>query len=895
MNMRTLAASALLALILSPLALPARAAQPSPALQEIYALQAEIAHVLLDMNTSGSGKAAPSRASAVKDQIRRLDSLIGLDDEKMNAVTALGAWVVERPKSGLAVEHLSKIVRFADATALNWRVQPAGDDVTACLRAVETDLTRPLRLRLPENGVVWIRISAPHAGIFAYDTIITEFDTRMSLYRDCRDIDRVPLHSSDDAIGLGSIVGFDAKGAGETRIIKLERVGGRGDLAIAKGGAALSISGRVTRSEGGAPIANVRVVAMNQYRHSGTTDSDGQYQIYVYSEGPHLVRTDGYFPVEDDALVNEAYPNVQCMSNFLLYFDDCIGPLEQVTVVAGQPVTDIDFALSPGATILGRLTDEVTQAPVEGASAVAILATPPSGQVIKRSALTDSSGRFRIRGLPSSSWIMEFQDTRFVLERWNNFVCGSSQGSVLCPDDAGDPLTVAAGETISVVASLTPFDSMPIRVTSAGSPLQASVDVFTAAGQFLGVYASTSDGIVHAGPLPDGVYRFRANASNHLGQIYGGPNCYADCDARMLEGATVFSPLAAGITLSIELSPLPRISGTVVRADNGLPLANARVALVPQNGGLGSTALSNGDGVFESAKVLPGLYLAHVAMKGYIDVLHAAVPCEELSPFTSCGPATPIVVSANAPPPSIRFELSPAGSISGHVGTSVDSQLAPNQVYFSRLSPNGAILQSEVLTTSGGRYLAGDVPPGTHRVVMDAQGYRPQLFAGLDCDNSSPSTSFVCPIASATPLTWTGTELVAGIDFILTPNYSRLIRVLDAENLQPLSGIAIDQWSLDRNWVTSSVTDANGLASLLITNPVSSSDFVVLTSTDNNRGYINQVYDAATCAVGTSAYEGTCSLSGATLVPVSNDNNASYPPIQFLLRSAIPLFQSGFE
>ncbi len=62
--------------------------------------------------------------------------------------------------------------------------------------------------------------------------LVSEFDTKLSVYRDCRDIGAESKQISDDTVGLGSIVGLDAKTAGQTFLIKLERKGGVGSLAV---------------------------------------------------------------------------------------------------------------------------------------------------------------------------------------------------------------------------------------------------------------------------------------------------------------------------------------------------------------------------------------------------------------------------------------------------------------------------------------------------------------------------------------------------------------------------------------------------------------------------------------------------------------------------------------
>ncbi len=146
-------------------------------------------------------------------------------------------------------------------------------------------------------------------------------------------------------------------------------------------------------------------------------------------------------------------------------------------------------------------------------------------------------------------------------------------------------------------------------------------------------------------------------------------------------------------------------------------------------------------------------------------------------------------------------------------------------------------------------------------------------------------------------MTLTAGENRDDIDFAVVPTQYRMVRVIDETTGSPLAGITIDQWSLAGQWMYGPATDSEGWA-LIRPNSIDGTAenfYAVQVSTDSLGRYIDEVYDHHACPAGTSVYRAGCSLAGAAAVLVSDDLNQVFPPIEIRLRSAIPLFSSGFE
>ena len=166
------------------------------------------------------------------------------------------------------------------------------------------------------------------------------------------------------------------------------------DAQLSTGG---SISGTVTDGAGD-PLAGVYVSLGPSYAAAAVTGADGSYQIGALAAGSYTVRFEGD------------------IGYFTEWFDDAPDEASATPVVVGrdQVVSGIDAQLFDGAAISGTVTDEDGD-PLEG---ITVSVRGPT----RRSAITGPNGFYRLAGLTSGKYIVQFEDSddRYVAEYFDD-------------------------------------------------------------------------------------------------------------------------------------------------------------------------------------------------------------------------------------------------------------------------------------------------------------------------------------------------------------------------------------------------------------------------------------------------------------------------------------------
>jgi len=124
--------------------------------------------------------------------------------------------------------------------------------------------------------------------------------------------------------------------------------------------AAESLVGTVTAAGTGQPLVSASVQllgwtgsALIGPPRTTATDADGRYAFSGLADGQYQLRTFGVL-----GYIDEWYGNVACPRG------SCPGRIGiPVTVAAGQAAPVVDFALEPGGTITGFVTDAGTRMP----------------------------------------------------------------------------------------------------------------------------------------------------------------------------------------------------------------------------------------------------------------------------------------------------------------------------------------------------------------------------------------------------------------------------------------------------------------------------------------------------------------------------------------------------
>ncbi len=539
-------------LLLAP-AVTAIAATPSADLDELHQRQFRYARAMMQLNQIEGFERGPSidallrqerEAKAKRAEERWRDSA----DVRAQSMDEFAKAVERVASEQRAKRTMSRQWQIDEPYPSHWSV--SGNEAAAadCARAIEHPLGQPLRIEMSRDGVAWLRVVAPGKGYWAFDTLVSEFDTKLSVYRDCRDIGAESKQISDDTVGLGSIVGLDAKTAGQTFLIKLERKGGVGSLAIAKSVLAGSISGRVRAAETG---AGIRYAVVSFFRSDGanqaslTTNEEGVYSATLYEPGNYYLRARGpdspYGTTGTEAGYSAgAYPSASCASISDFSIEFCSGEVSAISVLDDSNISDIDLSLHRGGSISGVISAELGGA-IPNASIFAILAEDAGEQVTRRMATSDAGGRYRLDDLPPGGWRVEFAHPEHQSERWNDVACTGGLPNA-CAAGAGNPIETSVDSSFRADAALRADAYIRFRITREGeAAYQGGAFVYDASGQEVGYeYCYQTPCVVSVGPLTPGYYRAKLGASDSYYLVYGGANCIRYCDnSELLAGQLI--------------------------------------------------------------------------------------------------------------------------------------------------------------------------------------------------------------------------------------------------------------------------------------------------------------------------------------------------------------------
>ena len=200
------------------------------------------------------------------------------------------------------------------------------------------------------------------------------------------------------------------------------------DFILDTGG---TLTGHVHQAEGGAPIANAFVYAMDenfQYIAGSHTDDTGVYAIPL--------RSGQYF----------VYANAEGYGG--LYYGGYDDPLATRVTILQDENTAIDFLLSPQATISGNVYESDGLTPVEGAYVDAWPLAGGQGM----GATTDENGAFTIGGIATGEYVARASKDGYVEEfyleadRWGT---ATAIQSVQPNDSPGIDFTLELAGSIS--------------------------------------------------------------------------------------------------------------------------------------------------------------------------------------------------------------------------------------------------------------------------------------------------------------------------------------------------------------------------------------------------------------------------------------------------------------
>jgi len=434
------------------------------------------------------------------------------------------------------------------------------------------------------------------------------------------------------------------------------------------------ISGRVTDAASGQLIANGLVSLSGM-----TTDS-----------APSTL-TDGYGRYEFAELPADTYA-IECSAEGYVH-----RTVEDAEVTLGS-ATYVDFAMTVGGTINGRIVSSNDGAPIEGANVLATCeGCPPLA------AKTDEDGAYSITGLSSGTW-------RVV-----------AMGDGWVTSEAVD-LLVAAPNPVSQDFVLVPGATITGMVTdSEGQPIErATVTAFGEAE--IGMAQTDEAGCYEINGLPGGEYSVEARSDRHVSQAI---------DHQVLSEGQVLTGL------DFSLCEGKTVEGIVTEADGVTPIEGAEVHL-EDSVGKNCLATTSSDGTFSISVLEPGVYFLQVGASGRIT-------CHKMVEVPALGSLAPLEVS-----------LSSGGSIAGAVTLEDGSTPLANALVTCFRSD---VIVEMVLTHPDGTYLISGLPSDTYTVVVsdEMRGFEP-----AQATVTAPDLSVVNFISGAGVLRGTVTDASDG-------------------------------------------------------------------------------------------------------------------------------------
>ena len=575
-----------------------------------------------------------------------------------------------------------------------------------------------------------------------------------------------------------------------------------------------SISGIVTDASNGLPLAGVTVKVYERCGRSlynvatATTGGAGTYTT------PATLATGVYFVSAESPgdYVDAVYSGLLCVGPCLYY----PGPLDAgtpVTVSSPNATPGINFALSPGGTITGKVT-RASDGTALANERLELLTTSGGSAGYTQ---TDATGTYVFTGVPTGSYFV-WADSNAYLPEFNDGTHWAFWDTL--PDRS---VSVAAGATVSNVdIALDAGGHISGAITLDTAPSTSdvgSVEFYHPDGTYVDFVVPESPYTSYLSKaLPAGTYIAVFDAWTYIPALYGGSTCFRTCD--LSQGTPIVVP--DGVTvpgIDFALQKGGSISGKLT--SGGVALSSGRVEVFDEAGHLALQAWTGGTYVTDTA--LPsGNYYVRASAEGKVGALYGAVACSGCDVTTG----TPVTVTRGSTTPNIDVALSSGARLSGRVADAPAGTPLGGSV--SVYSASGARTASAYADCATGSYVADEaLAPGNYFAVASGSGRRRQAWPGRDCGSEpalSPSQS-VCDPTIGTPITVSGATDVSGVDFDLRRQY--VAQDMKGFGLSHIlwrhTGGALYVWALfdkqvlgaylppiGTNWVVQAIGDFNG-------------------------------------------------------------------------------------
>lgn len=526
------------------------------------------------------------------------------------------------------------------------------------------------------------------------------------------------------------------------------------------------------------------------------TDQLGNYLIEGITPG------DYYLGASAEGFISQYYEN-----------SDSTNGAASVGVAPSNDTADIDFLLSAGGSISGRVFQSDGTTPISGAQ---VSASSAQGNYLGSDS-TGSDGHYTIRGLGTAVYIVSVSAAGYLDQYYDNstFSRSAEPVSVIAPDETANiNFKLILGGMISGYVyqddGTTPIPGARIEAwdLNFGYSRQAIADL-------------TGSYIVKG--LSSGSYYVTARAPGYLSEYYDGVSSKSAATVV----SVIFSENTAGIDFTLDSGG--SISGRVCQADGTTPISGASVQARGAQGGNGS-AITDSNGNYTILGLMSDTYQVSASAADYLSEYYN-------------GAAAPVAVSVPGIVPDINFSLDWGGTISGCVYQADGT----TPISGALVKANGVNNNSGSATTgSDGNYIIRGLAWDNYRVNAFAPYYLTQYYNGL------ASAGVATPVHVVPP------DNTSKIDFSLKLGGMISGRVLEADGTTPISGAAVRAEGMTSGYSSAS-TNTNGYYTI---RGLLSDDYKVSATA---AGYLIEYYNGAS-----SSSARLVSVSAPNIVPDIN-------------------------
>lgn len=608
------------------------------------------------------------------------------------------------------------------------------------------------------------------------------------------------------------------------------------DFVLDPGG---RVSGTVTSTSTGLPLAGVTVSLIDAGETvpftKGVTDVNGVFT----SEGGTVAGNVYAVTLNQIGYQNELFDNVKC--------EDCQPSAEggSLFVVAGTGTTGgLNFALDPGGSVSGTVTDG-NGVPL----ANVIIDFEAADFSFSFGAMTDASGHYTTSGQIAGTYYPHtINHQGYVDKAYGDVICHQNYCNAVA---VGAPVTVVVGATTSNINFTLPAGG---RISGAvtngpgGAPVpidtgNAAIAIFNSAGVFVTPTLTDGSGLYTTQDLPPGIYYLQTqNVPGFGNQLYNAIGC-SGC---LVQTGTPVTITAGNTTggVNFPLAAGGSISGTVTNAAGGAAINGVSVQVFSSTGGGVGNANTNASGVYTVSGLAPGSYYVRTNQGGaFINEVYNDIPCQQCALTTSGAPL--VAVTAGATTTNINFALATGGRISGFVMNATGGAAIQNvQV---QLFNSQSVQMGSVTTQANGSYITAGLPGGTYYVrTNNTLGFVNELYNDIAC----PIT--VCQASDGAPITVTTGVTTSAINFALNATGGRISGKVTNAGGAPLQNVTVQTYNTLGRLLGGVQTDAAGNYSTQ-----SLPDGTYYLRAANSQGYIDQVYDGASCIAQCQPLTGT--------------------------------------